>query len=312
MLWVLGVACSGEPPPSDYTPGQGNADSGVVEDATGEEDARAPTEPREVTVATYNVYLLFDTTCDSRRCGPNDFEQQPTQQEFEARISQVAQAIDELNADVVMLQEVENQEVLDALNAELQDPYPIAELGESGYAGSIDAAILARGDVIDVEFHTQLNKGRGNFTRPLVQVDVELDGRRAIFFAAHFKSRFNDDGGRRIAEAETTRELVMKAAADHHDALVVLGGDLNDEPDSEALRALTDDGGLLRVAEEKHMSEVYTFVFRDKMIAIDHLLLAPNQGGRYVEGSVHSLHDANPVGYGGSDHGALVARFKMR
>lgn len=321
VLWGLGGACAPPQPPSGLEPSR-DARSDVGADA--QPDARPGTQADadptcvpdpngdELTIATYNTYLLFDTICDSGRCHTSDFEQKRTQQEFDERIAQVAAAIDALGADIVMLQEVEKQPVLDALNEALENPYPVAYLAESGYPGSLDVAVLARGEARDIMTYLQLEDSQQTFTRPLLRVDLQINCKSVIAFAAHFRSKVGDDPNRRLAEARTTRQIVGEVAAQNQDALLLLGGDLNDTPDSDMMQELTGNGGLVWVAEGKRLIDVYTIVHNSMRMQVDHLLLAPSGGGAYVPDSVRSVHDHNPVGYGGSDHGALVGRFEMR
>lgn len=266
-----------------------------------------------ITVATYNQHLLFDTRCDSGQCGPDEFEQQWSQAEFDALIAQRAAAIDALDADILLLQEVETQQVLDTLNAALSEPYPIAILAETGFEASLDVAVLARGELMDSRVYTQLDNGWQRFSRNFLRLDLEIQGERAIVFSAHFKAKFQDQEGRRIAEAQTAHAIVSEVAAEHDGALVILGGDLNDTPDSEPLVALTEDGKLKLVSEGEELLDIFTFVYQSRRQAIDHLLIAPTRGGRYVNQSVSSVHDPGAhVGWGGSDHNALVGQFEMR
>jgi hypothetical protein len=67
----------------------------------------------------------------------------PSRQEYEARVNRVASALEDLNADVIVLQEIENQAVLSDLNEALS--YPVSIIGEIGRPASLDVAILARG-----------------------------------------------------------------------------------------------------------------------------------------------------------------------
>jgi endonuclease/exonuclease/phosphatase family metal-dependent hydrolase len=287
-------------------PDGGDGGDGVAPDTAG------PSTDPIATVATYNVHFLVDTVCDSHLCEPDDFEEQPSQAEFDARIAQVARAIDSLGADILLLQEVEKKSVLDALNAALSEPYPIAVLGESGFAASLDVAVLARGELVDTREYSELNGGRDTFSRKFLRVDLDLKGERVIVFSAHFRSKRGGDSQIRLAEAQTARDIVTEIASTHDGALVVLGGDLNDTPDSEPLQALTSGGELVRVAEGEEIVDVFTYVYFQRREEIDHLLMATTRGGAYVEGSAHSEHDEAPAGLGGSDHGALVARFEMR
>jgi len=325
LICVFGlVGCPAEAPESDWRdsedieprPDVGSEPdvqepdyTGPWKSGPGAEDIVGPV----ITVATFNQHLLFDTRCDSGQCGPNDFEQKWSQAEFEALIAQRAAAIDQLDADIILLQEVETQEVLDALNAALANPYPIALLAETGYSASLDAAVLVRGELIESREYTQLNNGWQTFSRNFLRLDLEIQGERAIVFSAHFKAKFQDQEGRRFAEAQTAHAIVSEVAAAHDGALVILGGDLNDTPDSEPLVALTEDGKLKLVTEGEDLFDVFTFVYQARRQAIDHLLIARTRGGRYVNQSVYSIHDEGAhVGFGGSDHNALVGQFEMR
>jgi predicted extracellular nuclease len=307
LLWLGG--CAPTPP--------GGADAALT-DASEAGDA-APDYP-QITVATFNVRLFFDTVCDSwRGCDSDSFENVPTQGEFKAHAEQLAEAVEGLDADVVLLQEIENEDALDELQSALEGSYPVAVIGETGRGASIDVAVLAQGELVDTLGYREENSlerpdgSRTEFAREFLRVDLDIDGKEVIVFSAHFISKSGeDDPGRRIAEARAARDIVEQVASDHDDALVVFGGDLNDTPDSEPLEALTGDDGFLRVAQEKSLEETFTYVYRGNADSIDHLLLAPTSGGAYVGGSVRSVHDRNPAGYGGSDHGALVADFEMR
>jgi endonuclease/exonuclease/phosphatase family metal-dependent hydrolase len=285
----------------------------------------APNYP-EIGVATFNVRLFFDTECDSQSgCGGQRFEQVPTQEEFEERAGELAAAVEGLDADVVLLQEIENQAALDELQSALDGAYPVAVIGETGWGGSVDVAVLARGELVDTRGYRDDRPlelpggGEEEFAREFLRVDLEIDGEEVIVFSAHFTSKVarddqerERDDARRLAEAQTARQIVEEVAANKPEALVVLGGDLNDTPESDSLQALTENDGFVRVAAEKSLDETYTYVWNWEAEAIDHLLLVPTSGGAYVAGSVQSLHDRNPAGYGGSDHGALVAEFEMR
>lgn len=314
------AACSSAPPDSDWRGSLDaqQADAGQTADDV-ELDSDAPLDDTAgftgpvIKVATFNVDLLFDTICDSRFCGPNDFEAKPSQAEFDARVAQVAAAIDLMDADIVLLQEFEKQSVLDAVNSALENPYPVAELAETGYTASVDTAVLARGELVATQEYTELNDGFQTFSRNFLRLDLDIQGERAIVFSAHFKSKNNDQSGRRLAEAQTAYDIITQVAATHDGALVLMGGDLNDTPESAPLLALTEDGKLKRVAEGEDILDVFTYVYRQRRQAIDHLLVATTRGGRYVDGSVRSLLDSGvTVGYGGSDHNALVGLFEMR
>jgi uncharacterized protein len=270
-----------------------------------------------VRVATFNVLRFFDTVCDSGRCGPQDFEAVLTEAQFAARADQLATAIRALGADVILLQEIENQTALTALQVRLGDQFSTATLAETGFAGSIDVAVMANARIVSERRHGEASLplpsgGTTTFTREFFEVHLALsreardaDRAEVIVFVAHFKSKANDDPPRRLAEAQAAREIVVEVARRNDQLLVVLGGDLNDTPGSPPLQALEAGGELLRVASDLPEPAQATYASQ----AIDHLYHATNAGGEYLPASAQVFRDGG--GWGGSDHGALVAEFEL-
>ncbi|WP_141593590.1 endonuclease/exonuclease/phosphatase family protein [Myxococcus sp. AB056] len=264
-----------------------------------------------VRIAAFNVQRLFDTVCDSDACGGSNYEALPTPSEFGLQADRLASAISRLNADVVLLAEVETQASLDALTSRLPR-FGYSELGETGAAASVDVAVLSVHPITDVRGHRDRTLWRPDgsatrFSRELLEVHLDVDGKKVIVFSAHFRSKSNDDAGRRFAEAVATRDIVAGAAQAAPDALVVLGGDLNDVPGSEPITALERDDALLRVSSDRPVSETWTYTYHGDRQAIDHLYLARG-GGSYVPGSFRTARDPRG-GYGGSDHAAVYADF---
>ncbi len=269
----------------------------------------------QVRAATFNVRRFFDTVCESGACEGGDYEALASPAVFEARADQIARAIRGLGADVVALEEVETQACLDALLARLADVLPHGVLGEIASPGSVDVAVLSRTPLERVTGHRAaevLTRPDGTttlFSRELLEVEVRIEGAPVVMFAAHFRSKVNDDPGRRLAEAQAARRLVLASAAVAPAALVVLGGDLNDVPGSLPLTALTGDGGLVRVADDLPEGEQATYMYAGRGQAIDHLLLAPSAAVVRVPRSARVWRE--DTGYGGSDHYALTAEFRF-
>lgn len=308
------VGC--EPP---VTP-PADADGGVdVVDSTDPEDtdADAVVDPPVARVVTFNVRRLFDRTCDSGRCGPDDFEEVPSEQEYDLQLQRTADAIVQMQPDVVLLQEIENELVLDDLRSRMPSEYNVSVIGETGFAASLDVAVISRGELIETQGYRDSRPlelpggGQSEFTREFLQVNVELEGEEVIAFVAHFKSKSNDDPERRLAEAQEARDIVEGVASANPDAMVVFGGDLNDTPGSDPLDALVSNGGLERAGDEKSNDQMWTFSFRGDLQAIDHILVAPTEGGAYVESSATVVRDRNGGGLADSDHAALHADFAL-
>ena len=225
-------------------------------------------------------------------------------------------AVIALDADVVALQEVETQASFDALLSRVAFLYPYGALGEIGTAGSVDVALLSRTPLEPVQGYrasTPLFRPDGSrtvFSRELLEGRTLVRGREVVLFAAHFRSKANDDPGRRLAEAQASRVLVQGVASGRPDALVALAGDLNDTPDSAPLQALTADGGLVRAAEDLPVADQATYVWNGRGEAIDHVLQAVTPACTVVPRSAKSWREA--YGFGGSDHYALTAEFECR
>lgn len=307
LVLLAGCLYNAGPPPRATS----DDDAGATQDAGAQDGGSTAHRFR---VATFNVHRFFDTVCQSGACGPGDYEEQPSQADFDAKADQLAIAIRGFDADVVMLQEVETQACLDALEARLSNVLPSAVLGETGGTASVDVAILAREPITSVVTHRQqvLTRPDGTtttFSREFLEVHLAGDDREVIAFAAHFRSKVNDDPGRRLAEAQAAHDIVAEVARASPDALVVMAGDLNDVPGSPPLDALESDGALLRVARELPVAAQGTYDFNGDWQAIDHILQATAARGVYVGGSAHVIR-GNP-GYAGSDHDPLLADFDL-
>jgi uncharacterized protein len=312
-LLLAFAGCDGRPQ-SLSVPDAGGCLSAVC----GPPDSGPPELPEgpRVRIATFNVHRLFDTICQSGSCGGSNYEALPTPEEFAQKVDRLAQAIAALDADIVLLQEIENEDALKALLTAVQERSPGFEhyrFGELGPPASVDVAVISRYAITESRKHrsrriTTPDGVSTRFTREFLEVHVDVGGSQAVVFVAHFRSKVDDDPGRRIAEANASRDIVTASAREFPNALVVMGGDLNDFPGSQAIDAMERDGALLRVASDRPDTETWTYVYSGQRQAIDHLFLAPG-GGAYVPGSFRVAREGNS--YGGSDHCAPYADFAL-
>ncbi|MFT6400292.1 MAG: endonuclease/exonuclease/phosphatase family metal-dependent hydrolase [Bradymonadia bacterium] len=288
----------------------GTLDSGVP----GLADVPEGTEP-DVVVVTFNVERLFDAVCQSNNC-EDGFESAPSEAQVRYKVGIIADGIRQTGAHVALLQEVENLDVLQDLTAELGAEWNVSLIGETGGTASLDVAVLARNTTLlaseshrgDVLFRP--DGSRTSFAREFMEVHLEYGGGRLIVFNAHFKAKSNDDPGRREAEAIAARQIVTRVIAERPDAIVVLGGDLNDVPGSAPIEQLEAEGDLARVAAILPEGEDWTHEFRNTRNAIDHLYLATGASGGITPNSVWVARDASG-GLAGSDHAALRAGFSF-
>jgi uncharacterized protein len=315
MVVALAAACSDQslssPPVSPPARDGGVADAEPAVDA-------GTKRPGVIRVATLNTHRFFDTTCASGSCAASDYEAVLSPATFDAVATKLAQGIALIDPDVIALEEVETQACLDALLAKLRatgHDFPIAHLGETGSAGSVDVAILARGTLGSVLTHRQtpLQRPDGTsttFSRELLEIRMTFGARQVVMFGAHFRSQVDDDPGRRLAEAKATHDIMGAVATELPDALVVLGGDLNDRPGSPPILALEAGGTLVRVAQDVPVEAQGTYLFDGKREALDHVFVVSGQAKRYVPMSATVYRD-DERGFAGSDHAALAADFAI-
>ena len=266
-----------------------------------------------VTIATYNSYRFFDTVCDTGYCGSSDYEVQFSDSEYQEKVEDMAAALKKIGADIVLLQEVEKKSCLEDLQKELGNMYSAIYIGETGGDASVDTAVITKGTIVDTDKHLgsipHPDGGTTTFTRAFLEVEINLGGRKIIVFSAHFKAKSSDDPDRRLAEAQAALEILEDTADNNPDALIVMGGDLNDYPGSIPIDTLEDSSELLRVASD--ISDDATY-YHDGPEAIDHIFVSLEGAGNYVPGSAVIVKDS-PSWYSlmSSDHAAVKADFSF-
>ena len=291
------------------SPGSGqDAPGGPVDASTFPPEQRGTT----VRVVTWNVWRLFDSTCDSGQCEDWQFEALPSAEEVDERLDELASVIRRMRPDVALLQEIETDGLLARLAGRLSDVLPHRGFGETGRAASVDVGVLSAYPIVQTLGHSgdALRRDNGDrtwFSRELLEAQIDVDGHQLAAFTAHFRSKVEDDPERRLLEGRATAAVLRASASSLPDALVVLGGDLNDTPGSPPLDALESLGGLQRVAAELTDDADATYIYQGQSLAIDHIYMAPTAGARYVPGSAQVFRDT-----GASDHAALSADFEFR
>ena len=288
-------------------------------DETPEEDDDIPEEEKikSVIIGTYNTHLFFDKVCDSGSCSDSDFEKLPSDSEYNTKVGDLAGSLREIGADIILLQEVEKESCLKDLFEKSGD-YDEYYLGEKGSLASVDTGVMTKGEIIYKNKHTEqiecaeCEGGKTTFSRAFLEIHIKLGGREIIVFSAHFKSKADDDAPRRLAEAAAAAKILKKTTEKYPDALIVMGGDLNDEPGSDTLEPFESESTFLRVADELSTKDQATYSYRGEAIAIDHIFWAKSSLGSYKQGSAEVVKDA-PSWYslGSSDHAALKATFEF-
>ena len=270
-----------------------------------------------VIIGTYNTHLFFDKICDSGYCSSSDFESVPGSSEYNAKVTDLAKSIKKIGADIILLQEVEKDSCLKDL-FEKTGAYDEFFLGEKGTPSSVDTGVMTKGEITYKNKHIEqidcadCDGGKTTFSRAFLETHIKLGCRKIIVFSAHFKSKADDDAPRRLAEAAAAVKILKNTAEKYPDALIVMGGDLNDEPGSETLEPFEKESSFLRVASELSSRDQATYSYRGEAIAIDHIFWVKSSLGSYKQGSAVVVKDASSTySLGSSDHAALKATFEF-
>jgi hypothetical protein len=160
--------------------------------------------------------------------------------------------IAEIKPDILLTVETENRPTLQRFNeqilkAEFNLEYKHFMLIDGNDTRGIDLGILSLHPIAEMRSHVDDLGANGMpiFSRDCPEYDVLLPGgERIVIIPNHFKSKRNgndiDSQERRRAQALRAHEI-GKSALDRT-PLVLLGGDLNDNPQSGILDDLFDDG----------------------------------------------------------------------
>ena len=245
------------------------------------------------------------------------------------RLRPMARMIAQVNADVLLVQEVGSQRSLALLNDELPQPYAYCEVVPGNSTRSIHLGVLSRYPVaLKSHRHLRLFDEAGaplqfypsadhaalqdaqpvGFFRDLLQVEVRPPEQPALtLFGVHLKSKTNPPwqlhgaGVYRTAEARAVRQVVEQYCAQHPATGVGVVGDLNDLLSSDALRPLRElplqdvVGAQLRQAGRNPST-----YWPKRRMRIDHILLDATLAARLVPDS--AVIHANNMARTASDH----------
>jgi len=263
----------------------------------------APSAPRSLRVVSWNVHDLFDEI--DRTSPPGELDTVLSPAEVEVKLARIGAVLTRLDADVVLLQEVENLQLLERLVA--------GPLGGAGYRAflregldprGIDLGLLARVPVESVLGHLDDRTPSGAYlwARDPLEVHLETGGRPVALLGAHLVSRLQPADDRRRLQAARLRELADGLAAAPSRPLVMVVGDLNDLPDSDALAPLLGDGGLLDLGAALIPGDAWTWSGGGAVERLDYALVPLCERATVTRFAV----EAGPDVAAASDHRPLV------
>lgn len=242
-----------------------------------------------VRVATFNVENLFARYKFRAKKEPTkgtEFDRNALAfEEFtSAEKSITGQAVKEVNADIICLQEVESLEVLDKFASKYlaKLTYPYHVLIDSHDPRYIDVAVLSRYPFVRVLTHRHERTSTGKawlFSRDCLEVDVAVADKVLSLYVNHFKSMMEGRDKtmpRRKEQVERVRAIVDERwkPLGHHGNFIVLG-DFNDYVNGgTSLSSLVNHPQLVNVVDRLPESERWTHYYAaaDEYRQLDFLL----------------------------------------
>ncbi|MEM6962094.1 MAG: endonuclease/exonuclease/phosphatase family protein [Myxococcota bacterium] len=272
-------------------------------------DRSVALQGRDFTLLTWNCFNLFDEFDD-----PAKSDDLASAAEVESKLDALGKVLRRANADVVLLQEVEHNELLTRLATG-----PLAGMGyvewglfEGSDPRGIDVAFISKlpthhvGSHLGERFPNESKTRFYHFARDALEIAVSPAGAPILLVNLHLRSMINGGDDHRLAEAMYVRSIVeghLRNGREH----IVVAGDLNDLPDSSTLKALTAGETLGSVTETVDLKETWTY-FRYQT-QLDYILASKQMLRRLDVDGVTILR--NPEVRAASDHAAVVARFSL-
>ncbi|MCC6646471.1 MAG: endonuclease/exonuclease/phosphatase family protein [Polyangiaceae bacterium] len=305
------------------TGGAGDAGAGAGGGAgLGGRAGGAPVVPTRI--ATFNTENLFNDKIDGEPWVQGEADSTPTPAQYQTKLASVAKILALTKADVIALQEVENQAVLDALAArpELGKSFPTRVLVPGNDPRGIDVALLSIYPTVEVISHKdELFTGSTSmgetykFSRDCLEVHLAVDGVRLALLVSHFKAKTSDNPAKRLAEAQRTRAIADGVMAKYPNAAVIILGDFNDFPGSPPVDALQGAAPALFSSSALTLppGDAWTASYNGQARLHDDHRVNPLLDAARVPGSVVILHDAMlPKELAGtSDHAPVAATYEL-
>jgi endonuclease/exonuclease/phosphatase family metal-dependent hydrolase len=167
-----------------------------------------------------------------------------------------AAAVKETDADIICLQEVDNQPVLDRFTGEFlattaAKRYRHRVLIDGNDPRHIDVAFLSRYPITAIRTHRHDRNAANTaalFSRDCLRVDIDVAGEVLTLYGNHFKSMMGGRAATRARRVEQADGMLAILKRDWGDSLAgqfAVLGDLNDYPEADPNGTTTGLGALL-------------------------------------------------------------------
>lgn len=213
--------------------------------------------------------------------------------------------INEVRPDILITVEVENRPTLERFNeqvlgAQFNFLYPHFMVIDGNDQRGIDLGILSRFPIVEIRSHVDdlAPNGERLFSRDSPEFDIILPtGERLIVVPNHLKSKRNGNNqasrDRRQAQAQKAHAIAVAALS--RSSFVLLGGDLNDTPNSLPLASLFTDGFQDVISHPNYpMDRPGTFQTGLPSYKLDYLIMSPQLRARLQDTGIERRGSYHP------------------
>ncbi|MBI4706124.1 MAG: endonuclease/exonuclease/phosphatase family protein [Deltaproteobacteria bacterium] len=306
----LAIACCARATGETSAPGSSSAGGGGGGDGGG-----TPVLPKTLCILNWNVHNLVNDKDDD----PAPYEEPVSSAKWEAHRKAAGKVLADIDADIAVLQEIENLAVLDALNdEELGGRYVASALVDANDPRGLDIGVLSKIELGEVKSHKDedfVKVGTEGpyyrYSRDCLEVHLEYNGRRLVLLGVHYKAKENDDPDKRLAEAQRTRQIADEIRAADPAAGIVILGDFNDTPGSPAYSWTVgkEPEEYTNAPESVPEKDRWTFNYNGKLELVDQQMSSPVLAPMLDKKQVRILHtDAVEAA---SDHAPVVACYEV-
>ncbi|MCF7848956.1 MAG: endonuclease/exonuclease/phosphatase family protein [Kiritimatiellales bacterium] len=268
----------------------------------------------EFAVMTYNLHQY---TAMDRDGGGTDDDPKP-----EDERKAVVALIQSANPDVLAVQEMGNELYFHEFRAQLKAAgleYPYADLLRRG-AREINLAVLSRFPIIENIHHTNewysVGKAKIPVSRGYLESVIQVnENYRFHLLNAHLKSKVYSPLGQtemRRNEARLLNKTARGIMTDHPGCNLLVVGDMNDNPDSAAIREVTGKSkqNLADIRPVEPGGDVWTHYSDDSdtYARIDYLFVNVQMLPELIRGKATVLRSRQT--YKASDHRPVIGVFR--
>jgi endonuclease/exonuclease/phosphatase family metal-dependent hydrolase len=211
----------------------------------------------------------------------------------------------EVDAHIQIFVEVENRPTLlrfneQVLKARFNKAFPHVMVIDGNDDRGIDVGIMSRYPIRSIKSHVddRNDNGERTFSRDCPEYVIDLpSGRKVLILPNHFKSKRGGNSravqAKRKAQADRAHEIAQDATAQTQ--LVLLGGDLNDTPDTPLFASLWQDGFVdVRDHPSYPTDRPGTFDTGTAANKIDYLIMSPKLRAKLTKTGIERRGSYHP------------------